>query len=90
MNIERENEQRMGGKLEIPDNYFVYKVDLDHAEPYCTILPTGEDKEIKLPIPKSLAYYLRTHFCGSDSYHKNVQDDAVRALQNKIKELLNI
>ena len=78
--------------MTIPSGHFVHKVDLDCDDPYCQVCRESdmEDMKEKIFIPKSLAYYLRTHFCGSESMHELIRTDAVRSCQNAIKEALGI
>jgi hypothetical protein len=61
--------------LLIPTGHFVHKVDLDCDEPYC--LTSHKDTCTvdgpKILIPKALAYYLRTHFCGSNQMRETIR-----------------
>ncbi len=65
-------------------------VDFDCEEPYITVGNNDCTESEKILIPKTVAYYLSTHFCGSMKMHKGLKDDAKRALQNKFIELLGI
>ena len=87
-NIEWQNK---GGTLIIPDNYFVYHADFDSDEPFITICESsGGGEETKLLIPKALAYYLSTHFCGSNTMHDLITENAKREVQNVIKDALGL
>jgi hypothetical protein len=85
-----------GGSLTLPDNYAVIEVNLDAKEPYCVIEPTECDDNrssrhlstVHIPIPKSLAYYLRTHDNGSKKFRHTVEVNARNALRDKIRGLL--
>ena len=76
--------------LEIPDDYFVDKVDLDCEEPYCLIIPEANifDKPVKLLVPKPLAYYLTNHFCGSWKMMRVIEDNIKREISKGIKKSL--
>lgn len=84
--------QRIGGVLEIPDGWFVHKVDLDVEKPYLQI--TKDDismtDEKTLFIPKSLAYYLSTHFCGSKVMHETIEEGTRRDIKNAIMSVLGL
>jgi hypothetical protein len=83
--------QLQGGKLDIPEGYFIHKVDFDTEEPYIIIAdPVNFGTDIKLPIPKSLAYYLSIHYCGSEQTKDKIRKNAKREIINGIKELLDI
>ena len=90
----KENWELTGGSLEIPDGYYVNKVDLDCYEPYCIINSVNScglrNKGQKVLIPKALAYYLSVHFCGSDEMHDLIEKNTIRDMQNKIKYILGI
>jgi len=78
----------------IPKGFFVQKVDLDADEPYAMI--ESEDYSIELPegmsnkilIPKPLAYYLRTHFCGSEQMKNLIERNVKQTFIKEIKESL--
>lgn len=84
--------QEIGGSITIPKDWFVSKVNLDSEEPYVMIesLVYMDAKPVKLPFPKSLAYYLRTHFCGSQAMHDLIADNTRRDIKNTIKQALGI
>jgi len=84
-------QQLQGGKLTIPDNYFVHGANFDVEQPYIFI--SNEEKpltQIRLLIPPALAYYLRTHHCGSDTMRKNIYDSGAQSVRDKIKEAIGI
>lgn len=90
--MERSTEdQEKGGSFEIPDGWFVCGADFDAEEPYVTIANgdlSGEERRV--PVPKSMAYYLSTHSCGSQKIHDNLIEDGRREVRNKIKAILQI
>lgn len=91
--INYNNDQFIGGKLEIPDGWFVYMADFDAEEPYIIVVKDGcysVDDEVKLPVPKSLAHYLSKHFCGSKKMVESIREGAERNIQYKLKKLLGI
>jgi len=79
--------------LEIPENHFINKVDLDCDEPYCMAVKEmmeGSVSGVKILIPKALAYYLRTHFCGSKNMHDSLIEQGKHTIRTKIKLTLDI
>lgn len=82
--------QNTGGSFNIPDGWFVHYVNLDIPEPCASITneKSGEDKTIL--IPKALAYYLGTHFCGSYVMRDQIVEDAKRTIRNAIKNALDL
>ena len=78
--------------LSIPDGHLVVGCDLDADEPYCQIVPIGSltDMPDIVPIPKELAYYLRTHWCGSKLMHGTIAENARRQIRNQIKAALGM
>jgi hypothetical protein len=79
--------------MEIPNSYFVYGCDLDAKEPYCIICPVdsyGFEDEIKVLIPKQLASYLTTSWCGSQKMHDNIVDDVKNDIKNGLFNLLGL
>lgn len=75
----------------IPAGWFVYSVCLDAEEPYCIICNSKDvNEEEKIKVPKSLAYYLSTHFCGSQKMHDKLIEDGKRLLRNQIKNILGV
>ena len=82
--------QTIGGKLEIPDGWFVHYVNLDFGEPYANIINEKTNKEETINIPKSLAYYLSTHFCGSKKMRDVIAEAAKNEIRNTIKGVLKL
>lgn len=80
--------QLLGGSLEIPDDCFVTRADFDDEEPYIVITEGITSSEKTLPVPKSLAYFLRYHFCGSTHMHNLLIDKGKREIREKIKTIL--
>lgn len=83
--------QIQGGEFNIPDGWFVNYANFDVEEPFiqiCKESSVDEDKIIH--IPKALAYYLSTHFCGSEYMKELIEEHAVRGLQNNLKNLLGL
>ena len=83
--------QCLGGKFEIPDGWFVHNVDLDATDPYAEITNQKDSREErKILIPKSLAYSLGTHFCGSKMMRNLIREDMRREIKNTIKEAMGM
>jgi hypothetical protein len=76
--------------MKIGNNWFVILADFDCDEPYITICNEDSRKEEKMLVPEPLAYYLRTHFCGSVKMHDLIQKNSIRDLQCGIKKLLGL
>lgn len=72
----------------IEDDWFCYKVDLDNKKPYAILCHKETGEEEKILIPQKLAYYFKTHWCGSEEIYKKIKNDANEEMQNKLKELL--
>ncbi len=82
-----------GGTMTLPDGYFVHKVNMDAQEPYCVLKDKdymSKEKFIKVLIPKSFAYYVTTHFCGSKKMHEDIRANAIEECQNRIKKVLGL
>jgi len=81
--------QEMGGTFTIPDGWVVHEVNFDCSNPYAMILnEKNHDEEEKILIPKALAYYLSTHFCGSKVMRYTIQKNAIYNVGNTIKDAL--
>jgi hypothetical protein len=78
--------------VDIPKGWFVYYVDLECAEPYAVVCPKENSGEYPIgyeemvSIPKPLAYFLVTHWAGTDALKKMHR----RELANEIKRCLEI
>jgi hypothetical protein len=82
----------IGGILETPDGFWVCGADFDADEPYikiCDNLRTTS-KETKILVPKSLAYYLSTHWCGSEKMHKEIVNRTTATVKSQIREALGL
>lgn len=82
--------QYAGGTLTIPIGWFVHRVDLDTKEPYLQITSEDMSQEKTLLIPKPLAYYLGTHFCGSKVMHDLIKENARRDIKHAIVTALGL
>jgi hypothetical protein len=78
--------------LTIPAGHSVHACDLDTDQPWCEIRPDSGDMEpaTKLRIPWALAYFLRTHFCGSNKMRDLIVDHARRDIANTIGDALGV
>ena len=57
---------KLGGSFIIPDGWFVCGANFDLPKPEVRIIRDSHDSEEQtILIPKSLAYFLGVHFCGS-------------------------
>ncbi len=90
--VDKTNWQHQGGSLEIPDGWVVYSANFDAEEPYIVIFPSSgqNDHENKIMVPKALAYYLSTHYCGSEAMENVLRSRGRMEIQNKIKDALGI
>ena len=88
--MDKDKWQNCGGMLNIPEGWFVYRVDLDFHEPYCIIADSqkSDAEKKRLAIPKPLAYFLSTHFCGSDNMKRAIQKETIKDVRNKLKNVL--
>jgi len=76
--------------LQIEDGWFVYGADFDCDEPYIVLANNDTNEEKRVNVPEQLAYYLRTHWCGSQRMHDLIYDKGVNSTRYKIKEALGI
>jgi hypothetical protein len=89
--ITQKDESLIGGKLEIPDGYFVMIADFDHENPYIKICTEdGYTDEQVLSVPKSLAYYLKNHCTGSAKMSEKLINSGKREIINKLKNLIEL
>jgi hypothetical protein len=75
--------------IDIPDSLQIYAMEADGDNPHITFI--DEDfSEIKIDMPKQLAYYLTTHFCGSTKMRRNLIDKGAGETRAAIREALGI
>ena len=85
--------QYQGGNIEIPDGWFVSGANFDADGPTITIdngKSFNASEERTLSVPKSLAYYLSTHNCGSEEMRERIKDNGRRQVADTIKEALGL
>lgn len=75
--------------LKIPEGYSIYHMRADVDKPFITFI-TPENEEIRMDMPKQIAYYLTTHFCGSDKMRKNNIEMGREQVRNEIRNILGI
>ena len=78
---------------EIPPDHFVVGCNLDADEPWFEIVSNSASARIppkRMPIPKELAFYLRTHWCGSKKMHEKIVENTRRGIANNIKAALGL
>ena len=81
----------IGGEMIIPDDWYVTSADFDNEYPFIEITYYDDiDNSIEISVPKSLAYYLSTHFCGSEKMRNLYIEQGRRAVRKSIKEVLDI
>lgn len=97
MTIEKHDWQKQGDILEIPNDWIVDHADFDVETPYIHISPVENSPDFKnysqgrmLRVPKSLAYFLSVHFCGSYLMSDTLINSGRNDVRNKIKEALGI
>ena len=77
--------------MEIGDQWIVYGADFDADDPFIVLAHTESiNHEIKMPIPKKLAYYLNTHWCGSKKMHDIICKNAQNDMRESLKEILGL
>ena len=75
---------------EMPEDFFIINLNVEADRPYLFAAETAISEEIKFEVPEALAYYLRTHWGGTDTMRKNREESHRRKFQNEVKELLGI
>lgn len=84
----------MGKKDNIPmvigKDWFVYSADLDDDEPFIILAHKNGGEEIKMSIPEQLAYYLRTHWCGSQTMHDKIASTAKNDISSDLRKILGV
>jgi hypothetical protein len=75
--------------MEIGEDWFCYGADFDSDEPHIILAhKDGGEEEKRMPVPKQLAYYLRTHWCGSQIMHDLITKNAKKSVTDGIREIL--
>ena len=74
--------------MEIGEDWFCYRADFDCEEPHIILAHKDGGEEEKMPVPEQLAYYLRTHWCGSQTMHDLIANKARESVGKKVRELL--
>ncbi len=70
----------------IGEDWFCYQVDCDCEKPYIVLCHKETSEEEKVLVPEQLAYYLRTHFCGSEKMHNSISNSAASGAANEIRK----
>lgn len=79
--------------MNIKEGLFCEGANFDCDKPYISVADPSKSvfsKSEKIEIPESMAYYLRTHWCGSQKMHDLIQKNAKQEIQNKLKEILGV
>jgi hypothetical protein len=77
--------------MQIDEDYYCYNVNLDCDDPFATLCHKDDCAiEETIKIPHQLAYYLTTHWCGSQKMHDLIEKNAIRSIQSKLKEILGV
>ena len=61
-----------------------------HIEADLQITSEDTSQEKTLSVPKPLAYYLGTHFCGSNVMHELIEEDTRRDIKQAIVTALGL
>jgi hypothetical protein len=88
--LKKEKKEIQNKPMTIKEGWFCYGANFDCKEPHIIIADNDCNKEEKILIPETVAYYLRTHFCGSNQMRDTIRDNAISDMQYKFKELLGI
>lgn len=88
MSADKSGWESKGGTLTIPDGWFLYGANFDCEEPYIQIVSDKGLEQKELLVPKSLAYYLSVHFCGSGEMRFKIQENTRRSIKEGIKQIL--
>ena len=70
----------------IGEDWYCYNVDCDCEEPYIILCRNDNSEEEKVLVPEQLAYYLRTHFCGSRKMHNAISKSAASSAAEEIRK----
>ena len=87
---EEKKDEPQNTPMTIGEDWYCYSVDFDHDKPYVIVCSNDNSEEEKIPIPKQLAHYLKTHWCGSQIIHDKIADKARARLQQELRDLLGI
>ena len=74
----------------IDENWFCCGANFDDEKPYITVYNNEDNSEEKIPIPEQLAYYLRTHWCGSEIMHKRIVKSTKETIREELKNILGL
>lgn len=90
MAIDKTDWQAKGGSFELPDGWFVTSVNMDSPKPHCDIEKENDPDQPpkRVPIPKSLAYYLSMHHCGSSEMRQTIVKETENRILRGIKRAL--
>lgn len=73
------------------DGWFCYRANFDDQEPYVIIANNKVlNDERKVLIPEQIAYYLRTHFCGSEIMHKEIEKNTRMSIAYDLRKIIGI
>jgi len=76
--------------MTIKEGWFCYGANFDCEKPYITVAHNDTNEEEKILIPETVAYYLRTHYCGSETMRNMIREHAILDMQHKLKEILGV
>ena len=83
--------QDCGGFIEIPAGWYVHGANFDVEEPYIEIANSEIGVEHKrILFPKPIAYYLSTHWCGSEVMHEIIEENTRHEIRSKVKDALGL
>lgn len=76
--------------MNIKEGWFCDAADFDSEEPHISVGNNDFTESEKIEIPESMAYYLKTHWCGSQIMHDLIEKHTLQGVQNKLKEIIGI
>jgi len=76
--------------MKIGEDWFVYGADFDCKEPHIILCRKDGGEEKKMLVPEQLAYYLRTHWCGSQIMHDLIEKAAKDSIASELREILGV
>jgi hypothetical protein len=74
--------------MEIGEDWFCYEADFDCEEPHIILAHNDGGEKKKIPVPKQLAYYLSNCYCGSQTMHALIVNNAKKSVTDGIREIL--